>query len=174
MANQASDGSMIRERPGAPVLSSFVFLEQDAKAEKSWRFLPPRHSAGSDGVGDGCCDATVGLLTDYRVRCLVASPKDAPAAIGHITLRGKCNQERVARESRTLRADVAGAGNGLTVRLVRHSHRKRGETDRPRLRSTAPALDPTGQRKLASEWGVLSISGARLVRGWWRRCSRPE
>ena len=39
--------------------------------------------------------------------------------------------------------DVAGAGNGLTVRLVRHSHRKRGETDRPRLRSTAPALDPT-------------------------------
>ena len=46
------------------------------------------------------------------------------------------------RESRTLR-DVAGAGNGLTVRLVRHSHRKRGETDRPRLRSTAPALDPT-------------------------------
>ena len=48
------------------------------------------------------------------------------------------------RESRTLRAMVAGAGNGLTVRLVMHSHRKRGETDRPRLRSTAPALDPTG------------------------------
>ena len=53
--------------------------------------------------------------------------------------------------------DVAGAGNGLTVRLVRHSHRKRGETDRPRLRSTAPALDPTA-------------TGRRLVRrgcrGW--------
>ena len=48
------------------------------------------------------------------------------------------------RESRTLRAMWRGAGNGLTVRLVRHSHRKRGETDRPRLRSTAPALDPTG------------------------------
>ena len=27
-----------------------------------------------------------------------------------------------------------------------NSHRKRGETDRPRLRSTAPALDPTGCR----------------------------
>ena len=26
----------------------------------------------------------------------------------------------------------------------RHTHRKRGETDRPRLRSTALALDPTG------------------------------
>ena len=37
-----------------------------------------------------------------------------------------------------------GAGNGLTVWLVRHSQRKRGATDRPRLRGTAPALDPTG------------------------------
>ena len=48
------------------------------------------------------------------------------------------------REKPHAACDVAGAGNGLTVRLVRHSHRKRGETDRPRLRSTAPALDPTG------------------------------
>ena len=39
--------------------------------------------------------------------------------------------------------EVAGAGNGLTVRIVRHSQRKRGETDRPNLRSTAPVLDPT-------------------------------
>ncbi|MGI8745885.1 MAG: hypothetical protein ACR2NN_25565, partial [Bryobacteraceae bacterium] len=31
--------------------------------------------------------------------------------------------------------DVAGAGNQLTVRLVRHSQRKRGATDRPGLRS---------------------------------------
>ena len=28
--------------------------------------------------------------------------------------------------------------------LAQDAHRKRGETDRPRLRSTAPALDPTG------------------------------
>jgi len=41
--------------------------------------------------------------------------------------------------------DVAGAGNGLTDRLVRHSQRKRGATDRPILRGTAPALDPTVQ-----------------------------
>jgi len=39
--------------------------------------------------------------------------------------------------------DVAGAGNGLTDWLVRHSQRKRGETDRPVLRRTAPDLDPT-------------------------------
>ena len=62
------------------------------------------------------------------------------------------------RESRTLRAIVAGAGNGLTVRLVSHSHRKRGETDRPRLRSTAPALDPTAERR----WTVQRACGRRL------------
>src|ERR1035441_9483600 len=41
--------------------------------------------------------------------------------------------------------DVAGAGNGFTVWLFRHSQRKRGATDRPDLRNTAPVLDPTGQ-----------------------------
>ena len=39
--------------------------------------------------------------------------------------------------------DVAGAGDGLTVGLVRHSHRIRKATDRPDLRGTAPVLDPT-------------------------------
>src|SRR5215467_9036695 len=39
--------------------------------------------------------------------------------------------------------DAAGIGNGLTVRLVRHSQRKRGATDRLNLRGTAPVLDPT-------------------------------
>ena len=41
---------------------------------------------------------------------------------------------------------MAGAGNGLTVRIVRHSQRKRGATDRLNLRSTAPVLDPTVSR----------------------------
>src|SRR5258708_21293291 len=39
--------------------------------------------------------------------------------------------------------DVAGAGNGFTVWLLRHSQRKRGATARPDLRNTAPVLDPT-------------------------------
>src|SRR5215813_6222607 len=42
--------------------------------------------------------------------------------------------------------DAAGIGNGLTVRLVRHSQRKRGATDRLNLRGTAPVLDPTVSR----------------------------
>ena len=39
--------------------------------------------------------------------------------------------------------DEAGAGNGFTVRLVRHSQRKGGATDRLNLRNAAPVLDPT-------------------------------
>ena len=76
-----------------------------------------------------------------------------PGSIGHITLRGKCAGARSAGKPHAA-CDVAGAGNGLTVRLVRHSHRKRGETDRPRLRSTAPALDPTG-RSIANHSGTV-------------------
>src|SRR6202162_3636150 len=38
--------------------------------------------------------------------------------------------------------DEAGAGNRLTVWLVRHSQRKRGATARLNLRSRAPVLDP--------------------------------
>src|SRR5215831_19663372 len=51
--------------------------------------------------------------------------------------------------------DAAGTGNGLTVRLVRHSQRKRGATDRLNLRGTAPVLDPTYvQRRLVYSVGV--------------------
>ena len=39
--------------------------------------------------------------------------------------------------------DEAGTGNQFTVRLLRHSQRKRRETARPNLRSMAPVLDPT-------------------------------
>src|ERR1019366_2942188 len=39
--------------------------------------------------------------------------------------------------------DEAGAGNRLTVWLLRHSQRKRGATAMLSLRSAAPVLDPT-------------------------------
>jgi hypothetical protein len=42
--------------------------------------------------------------------------------------------------------DVAGAGNGFTVWLLRHSQRKRGATARLNLRITAPVLDPTSRK----------------------------
>ena len=44
-----------------------------------------------------------------------------------------------------VRFDVAGAGNGFTVTLVRHRQTKETATDRRHLRNTAPVLDPTLQ-----------------------------
>ena len=79
-----------------------------------------------------------------------------PGSIGHITLRGKCAGARSAGKPHAA-CDVAGAGNGLTVRLVRHSHRKQGETDRPRLRSTAPALDPTVVNEVLSRFTLNAL-----------------
>ena len=42
-----------------------------------------------------------------------------------------------------VRFEVAGAGNGFTVKLVRHRQTKETATDRLHLRDTAPVLDPT-------------------------------
>src|SRR5229473_534080 len=72
--------------------------------------------------------------------------------------------------------DVAGDGNQLTVRLVRHSQRKRGAPDRSDLRSMAPFLDPTSRpisaglsRTTGSRRGV-SFGGSRprTARPAWR------
>jgi len=47
------------------------------------------------------------------------------------------------RQIRTLHSMRRGLETRFTARLVRHSQRKRGATDRPDLRSVAPVLDPT-------------------------------
>src|SRR5450755_450356 len=72
------------------------------------------------------------------VRC-----ESRPSTIGHITLGTKQTGAPSAGNPHA-GCDVAGAGNGFTVRLLRHSQRKRGATDRPDLRNTAPVLDPPG------------------------------
>ena len=112
---------------------------------------PSARCAPGNGLAD-CYVSTIGKpheyfdLTSIRISgvwpnsCLTKTGQKAPSLC---TLRGKYAGARSAGKPHAA-CDVAGAGNGLTVRLVRHSHRKRGETDRPRLRSTAPTLDPTG------------------------------
>ena len=73
--------------------------------------------------------------------------------IGHITLDAKATGERSAGNPHAP-FDAAGIGNQFTARLVRHSQRKRGATDRPDLRSVAPVLDPTGRGALSRpRWG---------------------
>ena len=48
--------------------------------------------------------------------------------------------------------DEAGTGNQVTVRLLRHSQRKRRATARPHLRSMAPVLDPTSSPGSGVAW----------------------
>ena len=70
-----------------------------------------------------------------------------PSTIGHITLGTKQTGAPSAGNPHA-GCDVAGAGNGFTVWLLRHSQRKRGAMARLNLRNTAPVLDPTGMRSL--------------------------
>src|ERR1035437_4737796 len=73
------------------------------------------------------------------VRC-----ESCPSKIGHITLDTKQTGAPSAGNPHA-GCDVAGAGDGFTVWLLRHSQRKRGATARLDLRNTAPVLDPTGK-----------------------------
>src|SRR5262249_7546085 len=70
------------------------------------------------------------------------SPRSSPTP--GVTLEAKRPGERSAGKP-PAPFDVAGVGDGLTAGLMRHSQKKWGATDRPSLRGTAPALDPTGE-----------------------------
>ena len=74
--------------------------------------------------------------------CMAITVESRSARMSHITLDKKHTGKPSAGN---LHAgfDEAGTGNQLTIRLVRHSQRKRGATDRPSLRGVAPVLDPT-------------------------------
>src|ERR1700688_2577697 len=75
------------------------------------------------------------------VRC-----ESRPSTIGHITL-GTNQTGAPSAGNPHAGCDVAGAGNGFTVWLLRHSQRKRGAIARLDLRNTAPVLDPTRCRQ---------------------------
>src|SRR5438876_508668 len=79
------------------------------------------------------------------------TPESCPSATSHINLGRKRAGKPTAGNPHG-GFEAAGIGNGLTVRLVRHSQRKRGATDRLNLRSTAPVLDPTDRQQLAGRW----------------------
>ena len=104
------------------------------------------------------------LLSQEKLRLLLKAscPFSRQA---YITLDEKCARARSARNLHAA-CDVTGAGNGLTVWLVRHSQRKRGAMDGPHLRSTAPALDPTASARLGfrsrPRWPTTLASLERL------------
>ena len=60
-----------------------------------------------------------------------------------------------------VRFEVAGAGNGFTVELVRHRQTKETVTDRLHLRDTAPVLDPTLSFRI-EDWDWVSIETLQI------------
>jgi hypothetical protein len=105
-----------------------------------------RDSDGSSGVRTGSTTHSGCFMT---TRCVGREPdRKPPNRIGLITLDLKHTGKRSAGNPHA-GFDEAGTGNQLTVWLVRHSQRKRRETDRPNLRSMAPVLDPTTCSSLA-------------------------
>src|SRR5271163_4525024 len=99
------------------------------------------------------------------VRC-----ESRSSTIGHINLGMKQTGAPSAGNPHA-GCDVAGAGNGFTVRLLRHSQRKRGETARPDLRNTAPVLDPTG---IGGNPGTGETRGETRGRGRCEKIDFPE
>jgi hypothetical protein len=80
--------------------------------------------------------------------------ESAAALVGRISLGVKRAGERSAGNP-PAPFEVAGVGDGFTAGLMRHSRRKRGATDRPGLRNTAPALDPTGDTRFGISRPVI-------------------
>ena len=97
--------------------------------------------------------------------CMEIAAESRSARMSHITLDKKHTGKPSAGNPHA-GFDEAGTGNRLTIRLVRHSQRKRGATDRPSLRSVAPVLDPTkdGRKKQRRTWGLtISLATPRCV-----------
>ena len=95
--------------------------------------------AGSGGVGRGFithsdCFTSTAWFEPFA--------ESHPARIGHITLDVK-HTGKPSAGNLPAGFDEAGTGNRRTIRLVRHSQRKRGAIDRLNLRRLAPVLDPT-------------------------------
>jgi hypothetical protein len=96
---------------------------------------------GEDGRGRSGCGVGLGLETR------IESASDGRR---HISLAVKRAGEPSAG-NRHARFDVAGAGNQLTARIVRHSQRKRRVTARPSLRSKR-RQSPTLQTEPTEQW----------------------
>src|SRR5215472_6011206 len=88
--------------------------------------------------------------------------------IGLITLDVNCAGARSAGNPLAT-CDVAGAGNPLTVRIVRHSQRKRGATDRPNLRSKGASPRPYRHKHRSNRFSFGFFTERCSTPSWWRR-----
>ena len=112
-------------------------------------------SAGKGGVISGYT-RNLACLTIIGSN-IVATVESTASQIGHINLNMKRTGKPGAGKPHA-GFDEAGAGNQLTVRLVRHSQRKRGANGLARPTATAFRLDST------EVVGGRSLDGLVLLR----------
>src|SRR5262245_18036037 len=141
-------GEVLRDRPLESVFLLCPKLGRNEDSAPSGSGVPASRLR-LEAVGRGMAVWHVGTLLGVPRVVSTVDPGSRSSLIGPITLDGKCAGARSAGNPPAT-CDVAGAGNQLTVRLVRHSQRKRGATDRPNLRSNGASPRPYRHRRLAS------------------------
>src|SRR5215471_3739103 len=126
-------GEILRDRPLESVFLVYPALGREEDSASLGSGVPAsglRLEAMEPGMAVRYAGTLFGVPRILRAVVLSSRSK----LIGLINLDAKCAGARSAGNPHAT-CDAAGAGNQLTVRIVRHSQRKRGATDRPNLRS---------------------------------------
>jgi hypothetical protein len=139
-SDPAGLGEVLCDRPLQPVFLIHPLLGRDEDSAPSGPGVPTfrfRLEAMEQGM------AVRHVATLLGVSCFVSAVKlgSRSGLIGLINFDVKCAGARSAGNPHAT-CDVAGAGIRFTVRIVRHSQRKRGEMDRPDLRSKGASPRP--------------------------------
>src|SRR5450755_909526 len=133
-------GEVLRDRPLESVFLLHPKLGRNENSAPSGSGVPASR-LWLEAVEQGMDVWHVGTLLGVPRIVSTVNLGSRSSLIGPITLDVKCAGARSAGNPPAT-CDVAGAGNQLTVRIVRHSQRKRGAMDRPNLRSNGASPRP--------------------------------
>ena len=133
-------GEILGDRTFRAVLLLDPILGRNEDAASSGPSVPASR-LGLEAVDPGMALRYMGSLLGVPRMVSAIGLGSRSGGIGPISLDAKCAGARSAGNPPAT-CEVAGAGNRLTVRLVRHSQRKRGAKDRPHLRSTGASPRP--------------------------------
>ena len=124
-------GEVLRDRPLQSVLLIYPLLGRDEDSAPSGPSVPAFRFR-REAVEQGMAVRHAGTLLGVPRFVSAVELGSRSGLIGRITLDMKCAGARSAGNPHAT-CDVAGAGIPFTVRLVRHSQRKRGAMDSPNL-----------------------------------------
>src|ERR1700686_134461 len=133
-------GEVLRDRPLESVFLLHPILGRDEDSAPSGSGVPASRLR-LETVEQGMAVRNAGTLLGVPRIVSTVDLGSRSSLIGPITLDVKCAGARSAGNPHAT-CDVAGAGNPFTVRIVRHSQRKRGAMDRPDLRNHGASPRP--------------------------------